>query len=252
MATFLISGAGSGIGRATAVRLAKEGHATVLVGRTKTKLETVRAELNSPERHQILTADIADRTSLATGLGELQLNSLAGVISNAGIGGENNYGDNDRWLEILNINLTGTYYLVNECLPFLRKDTSAYKHIIIVSSVLARLGIPRYSAYCASKAGLLGLMRSWAAEFARRKILVNAICPGWVETDMARDGIRALAEVTEKEYDTAYREQMAHVPLAKMSQPEEVASLVAYLISQEQTSFTGQVFDINNGAVMAP
>ena len=94
------------------------------------------------------------------------------------------------------------------------------------------------------------MMRFWAAQYARDKILVNAICPGWVETDMARQGIQAYADAVNKSYDQAFEEQMSMVPLQKMSQPEEVANLVCFLLSEEQTSFTGQTFDINNGALM--
>ncbi len=191
-----------------------------------------------------------DNSAISKGLKAAGITQLAGVVANAGIGGENIYGSRDRWDEIISINLTGTYLLLNECLPYLKKQPERFKHIVIISSILARLGIPNYSAYCASKAGLLGLMRSWAAQYARDKILVNAICPGWVETDMARQGIQAYADAVNKSYDQALQEQMSMVPLQKMSQPGEVASLVCFLLSEEQSSFTGQTFDINNGALM--
>lgn len=250
MQTFLVSGAGSGIGRAIANKLASEDQKVILLGRTDAKLKQTKEKLQNPARHQVIVADVCDKNAIGKGLRACGLTHLDGVVANAGIGGENIYGPTDRWDKIISINLTGTYLLLNECLPYLKKQPQGFKHIVIISSILARLGIPNYSAYCASKAGLLGLMRSWAAQYARDKILVNAICPGWVETDMAKQGIQAYADTVNKSYDQALQEQMSMVPLQKMSQPEEVANLVYFLLGEDQTSFTGQTLDINNGALM--
>ena len=117
--------------------------------------------------------------------------------------------------------------------------------------MLARLGVPKYSAYCASKAGLLGLIRSWAAEFAVERILVNAICPGWVDTEMAKEGLENIAKASGRSVEGVREAEMDRVPLGKMSSPSEVAALVQFLVSGSQTSITGQALDINGGAVMA-
>ena len=110
--------------------------------------------------------------------------------------------------------------------------------------------MPGYSAYCASKAGLLGLTRSLAAEYSGEKILVNALCPGWVNTDMAQEGIEGFADALKITKEQAYQEAMKQVPLGKMSEPEEIAQFIGYLLSEQQTSLTGQTIDINNGALM--
>ncbi|RMF65265.1 MAG: SDR family oxidoreductase [Calditrichaeota bacterium] len=246
----LISGAGSGIGRAAAARLAEEGYACLLLGRTKAKLEDTRAALPNPDAHRIVVADVRDKLAIQNGLRAEKLSGLHAVVANAGVGGPNVYGPDDRWDEVLATNLSGVYFLVNESLPYLRGEADGYRHVVVISSILARIGIPDYSAYCASKAGLLGLMRSWAVAFARDRILVNAICPGWVDTDMARQGIRTYAQAVNKSYEEAYKEQMSQVLLRKMSRPEEIANLIAFLLSDAQNSFTGQAFDINNGAFM--
>ncbi|MGB1033111.1 MAG: SDR family NAD(P)-dependent oxidoreductase, partial [Flavobacteriales bacterium] len=167
-----------------------------------------------------------------------------------GIGGENHYGTEDRWGEILNINLTGTYNSIQESLPYLKNSSEDSKHILMTSSCLARFGVPNYTAYCTSKAGLLGLTKSLAIELANDNILVNSICPGWVETEMAQAGIQQLAERQNEEYKTAYQEQMNYVPLGRMSDPEEIARFVAFLFSDAQRSITGQGLDINNGSFM--
>ena len=200
-----------------------------------------------PGGHSLLIADIRSKESLAEvfiQLGDVPVN---GLVANSGMGGENYWGDDDRWTDIINTNLTGTYNFVNTFLPALRKAGSE-KHILITSSVLARLGVANYSAYCASKAGLLGLMRSWAVQFAPENILVNAICPGWVDTDMSQEGLQGIADgigISKQEF---YEIAMQSVPLKRMSQPEEIAGLVAYLLSQR--SITGQTIDINCGSVM--
>lgn len=124
------------------------------------------------------------------------------------------------------------------------------RNIVIISSILARMGVPGYTAYCASKAGLLGMMRSLATSMAKHQIYVNAICPGWVETDMAKQGIQLLADHTKSDYKTAFDGQMAMVPTGKMSTPEEIGGLITYLLANKQSSFTGQCFDMNNGALM--
>lgn len=245
----LVSGAGSGIGRATAKALADAGHAILLLGRTDHTLQATLDQLEAPEKHVIITADIRDPETLRAGL-KAANPRLKGIIANAGVGGENHYGPDDRWHEIVNTNLTGTYQLVQEALPYFAAKEDGFRQIVIVSSILARLGVPGYSAYCASKAGLLGLMRSWAVELAADKILVNAICPGWVKTEMATLGLQTFADASGKTFDDIYQEQMSDVLLGKMSEPEEVAHLINFLLSSQQTSITGQTIDINNGALM--
>jgi NAD(P)-dependent dehydrogenase (short-subunit alcohol dehydrogenase family) len=245
--TYLISGAGSGIGMAMARKLAKQGYDCILLGRNLEKLQRVIAGLQ-PGRHQAFAADMRSIADLEKVAFLLEKEEIHGLVANAGVGGENYWGDGDRWNEIVGTNLSGTYNLVNSLLPNLRLAKSEYKHIIITSSVLARLGVANYSAYCASKAGLLGLMRSWAVQFAPENILVNAICPGWVNTSMAQEGLQGIADGLGMSKSEFYDIAMQSVPLRKMSEPEEIANLVAYLVEQE--SITGQAIDINCGSVM--
>jgi NAD(P)-dependent dehydrogenase (short-subunit alcohol dehydrogenase family) len=244
---YLITGAGTGIGRAIAVEIAKHKHTCFLMGRNEANLQETLSLLDNGN-HQVFCADIANDISLKNIVDKNRDLVLDGIIANAGVGGENYFGENDRWNEIINTNLTGTYLSVQHFLPSLRRSKNACKQIVITSSILARLGVANYAAYCASKAGLLGLMRSWAVQYASDNILVNAICPGWVNTSMAQDGLQGIADgigITKNEfYDIA----MQSVPLKKMSEPEEVATLVYYLLNQ--SSITGQSIDINGGAVM--
>lgn len=244
--TYIISGAGSGIGKAIAQKLAKEGNTCILLGRNEAKLKQTLTTLKG-SGHKMLVADIRSKASLTEAASAIGGTIIDGLIANSGIGGENYWGEADRWDDIIATNLTGTYNFVNTFLPHLL-NTGEEKQIVLTSSVLARLGVANYSAYCASKAGLLGLMRSWAVQLAPEKILVNAICPGWVDTEMSQDGLQGIADGIGITKDEFYDIAMQNVPLRRMSQPEEIADLVYYLI--QQRSITGQTIDINCGAIM--
>ncbi|MDZ4661557.1 MAG: SDR family oxidoreductase [Pseudomonadota bacterium] len=254
MKSFVISGAGSGIGRAMAIRLAHAFGARVfLLGRNRENLEETKNLLPPGLEHTVIACDTSDAKLLrekfrANGLLE---SNLMGVIANAGIGGVNIYGATDRWDEIIRTNLTGPYILAHECLAALKKSNVPYKHMIFVSSVLGKMGVPSYSAYCASKTGILGLTRVLALDWAKDNILVNAICPGWVNTKMAKEGLDFLGSAMNKPFEQIYKEQMELQPLAKWSEPEEIAALVEYLVSPVQRSITGQAIDINNGSMMS-
>jgi NAD(P)-dependent dehydrogenase (short-subunit alcohol dehydrogenase family) len=251
--TYVITGAGTGMGRATAQLLAENpDNQLLLIGRTRTTLEETWSTLTNKNQHSIADFDIRNSDAWKTATGAILSNdsNVCGIFANAGIGGENHYGDNDRWEEIISINLTGTYVTIMELLPFLRKSADTFKHIVITSSCLARFGVPNYSAYCTAKTGLLGLTRSMALQLATDHILVNALCPGWVETEMARASIQRLADRSQQPYEKAFNEQMGYVPLNRISQPEEIARMVAFLFSNQQTSITGQGIDINNGSYM--
>lgn len=244
---YLITGAGSGIGRAIAVTLAEQGHTCYLLGRDEHKLNTTLGLLKSGQ-HQVLAADVTSTTQMQALVDAHPDLVLDGIMANAGLGGENHFGEGDRWQAILDTNLTGTYFTVQYFLPALRRSPMPFKHIVITSSVLARLGVAHYTAYCASKAGLLGLMRSWAVQLAPEQILVNAICPGWVDTDMAQEGLQGIADGIGISKAAFYDIAMQSVPLRKMSEPEEIAGLVSFLLHQK--SMTGQAVDMNGGSVM--
>lgn len=241
------------MGRATAIRLSTHSDIRlILVGRTTSSLEETKALLSHSANHFALALDVRDSASwkkelTAIGAGDL---NISAVFANAGIGGENHYGENDRWSDILTTNLTGTYATIMEALPYLTKSKEEFKHIVITSSCLARFGVPNYTAYCTAKAGLLGLTKALAVELASQKILVNALCPGWVETDMAKAGIKLLADRVGQDYASEFAQQMSYVPLNRISQPNEIAAMVEFLMSGHQNSMTGQGIDINNGSYM--
>jgi NAD(P)-dependent dehydrogenase (short-subunit alcohol dehydrogenase family) len=251
--TIIITGAGSGIGRAAAQLLSQDSqYVLLLVGRRKEALHQTLALCANQGQHRLLDLDVRDGAAWKQALAQCQneMQNAYALFANAGVGGENHYGPQDRWEEIISTNLTGTYVSIMECMPYFLQRVHAHAHILITSSCLARFGVPRYPAYCAAKEGLLGLTKSLAVEHARSGLLINAICPGWVETEMAQAGIQKIADFAGTTYDTAYSEQMGYVPTGKMSQPTEIAAMVAFMFSGQQVSMTGQGIDINNGSFM--
>ena len=252
MKTIIITGAGTGIGRATAIQLAAQGYSLILVGRRKEALEDTLDLLPSEGMHLTISADVSNASEFREALESVrpEQRNIYAIFANAGIGGENAYGEADRWGEILNVNLTGTYNSIMETMPYLLKSPEPFKHILITSSCLARFGVPNYTAYCTSKAGLLGLTRALAVELASQQILVNAICPGWVDTKMARQGIQLLADRADSAFEDEFNAQMSYVPLGRMSSADDIAHFVDYMFSPNQRSITGQGLDINNGSWM--
>ena len=165
------------------------------------------------------------------------------LVANAGLGGPNDPGPGDRFADIVETNLGGTYRSVRSFQRHLAPGPDA-RHVVVVSSILARIAVPGYTGYSASKAGLLGLVRSFAAELAPENVQVNAICPGWVNTRMAWEGLDLMPGTREE----AYREAMREVPLGRMGEPEDVAGTVAWLVSPDARGVTGQAIDQNGGA----
>jgi NAD(P)-dependent dehydrogenase (short-subunit alcohol dehydrogenase family) len=229
----VVTGAGTGIGRAIARRLAAEGARLTLLARNEERLRDIA------EGATTRACDIRDPEQVVQAID----GPLDALVANAGIGGPNDPGAGDRWDDIVTTNLYGTYW----CARAAQSHLPDGGRIVVTSSILARIGVPGYTAYCASKAGLVGLVRSLAAELAPRQIQVNAICPGWVDTEMAWEGLDAMPGLTREE---AYAEAMREVPLRRMSQPEEIAGTVAWLLSDDARGVTGQAIDHNNGAFM--
>ena len=224
----VVTGAGTGIGAAIARRLRSEGATVTGMARN--------AERVRPNVDRAIACDIREQAQVEAAFGTLEP-PLHALVANAGVGGENRPGPDDRFEDIVRTNLLGTYWTIRAALAL------EVERIVVTSSILARIGVPHYTGYSASKAGLLGLVRSFAVELAPR-VQVNAIVPGWVATEMSWEGLDAMGPTRE----AAYEDAMRFVPMGRMSEPEEIAGTVAWLLSDEARMVTGQAIDHNGGA----
>ncbi|MGB3965510.1 MAG: SDR family NAD(P)-dependent oxidoreductase, partial [Planctomycetota bacterium] len=197
-----------------------------------------------------VAADVTDRAALARAVAKVAraFGGLDVVVANAGIGGPNGCAvpGPDRWHQIVRTNLDGVHFTALAALPHLR-DAGRF---VAISSVLGRFGVPGYTAYCASKHGVIGYCKALALELAPRRITVNAICPGWVDTDMATAGIAAMAANLHVDFATARAQAMAAVPLQRMLEPDEIGASVAWLCSDGAAGMTGQAISHCAGQVM--
>jgi NAD(P)-dependent dehydrogenase (short-subunit alcohol dehydrogenase family) len=239
----VVTGGGRGIGKAIAERLAAEGASLSLLAPNLEELEEVAARVGGDARFcDIRQRDGVDAAFAAAAAARGPVDAL---VANSGIGGPNADGPDDRFEEIVRTNLFGTYWCIRAALRHLAPGP-ATRHVVVIASILARISVPGYTAYSASKAGLLGLVRSFSAELAP-DVLVNAICPGWVDTAMAEQGIQALVEATGMTREAAIEEVLKPVPLGRMGRPEEIAGTVRWLLSPDAGFVTGQAIDVNGG-----
>lgn len=248
----LVTGASRGIGRAIAEAYLEEGAKVALCARSVPELESLADAWNQKSRRALaLECDVTSKTSVAHAIDELEKSwgKLHIVVNNAGISGRTPIAEDhtELWQRILDVNLTGSYHVTRAALELM---TSGGGRILNMSSVLGRFGVPGYAAYCTSKHGILGFTRALALELAPRGITVNALCPGWVETDMAETGIRDTAESLGISTDAFREEAIDGVPLRRFIEPSEVAKLALYLTSEEASAVTGQAYNICGGQVM--
>jgi NAD(P)-dependent dehydrogenase (short-subunit alcohol dehydrogenase family) len=247
----LVTGGGTGIGAGIARQLGAAGAAVAIVGRRKAPLAAVVRALQSQKVKAVaITGDVTDAAGIRRAVQRAQkaLGGLDVLVNNAGVGGGNAAAlpGPERWDEIVRTNLDGVFHTTRAALPHLADGG----RIVNISSVLGRFGVPGYTAYCASKHGVIGLTKALALELAPRRITVNAICPGWVDTDMATAGLQQMAAGLQVAFDEAKQRAMAAVPLGRLLQPDEIGSLVVWLCSAGAAGMTGQAISHCGGQVM--
>ena len=244
----VVTGAGTGIGQAIAERLARDGATLTLLARDAERLAAVAEPLGATAVACDIREPDAVDAAFAAAAGER--GPVHVLVANAGIGGPNDAGEGDRFADLVATNLVGTYHCLRAAQRHLAPADEP-RHLVVISSILARIAVPGYTGYSASKAGLLGLVRSLAAELAPADVPVNAICPGWVDTTMAWTGIDGMAAADGISRDEAYARAMSEVPLRRMSRPADIAGVVAWLLSPDARGVTGQAIDVNGGAFMS-
>jgi NAD(P)-dependent dehydrogenase (short-subunit alcohol dehydrogenase family) len=215
------------------------------------RLEAVAAEIRHAGADAVpLRMDVLDEQSIDAALGEFAASTptLDVLVNNAGVGGGQPVAGSDaaQWRRIVDTNLTGTYLVTRRALPMLTPGG----RVINMSSVLGRFGVAGYTAYCASKHAIIGFTRALALELAQGGITVNALCPGWVDTEMAAQGMQLGASATGTTFEEFRRMALNAVPIKRIIQPEEVAGLVTFLASPAASAITGQTYNICGGQTM--
>jgi ketoreductase len=249
--TIVVTGGSRGIGRAIALAFSEPGHVVAIAARTRAGLDaTAKAIRERGAEAVLLPMDVTDERAVEAGFAELNKVSrrIDVLANNAGIGGGQpiHKTDTASWRRILDTNVWGTFLVTRQISPLMADGG----RIINVSSVLGRFGVPGYTAYCASKHAVIGFTRALALELAGRGITVNAICPGWVDTDMAARGMQAGAEAMGISFEAFRERALGAVPIKRIIQPEEVAHLVKFLASPQASAITGQTYNICGGQVM--
>jgi NAD(P)-dependent dehydrogenase (short-subunit alcohol dehydrogenase family) len=247
-----VTGGGRGIGRAIALAFAEPGATIGIAGRSAGQLaETAREIRTRGAESIVLTMDVTDANAVSVGFAELtaRTDRVDVLINNAGIGGGQPVlgSDESAWRRIIDTNVVGTYLVTRAALP--RMDDGG--RIVNMTSVLGRFGVPGYTAYCASKHAVIGFTRALALELAPRAITVNAVCPGWVDTDMAVEGMTLGAQARGTTYEDFRRRALKAVPIKRIIQPDEVARVVRFLAAPESSAITGQTYNICGGQVMS-
>jgi 3-hydroxybutyrate dehydrogenase len=246
----LVTGAGRGIGAAIAARLIEAGARVTLLGRNADVLNALAQKLGA--QAQIATADVSvavqmqeavKRAAETFGAVDVLVNN-AGQAKSAPL----HKADDALWSSMIAVNLTGTYNGIRAVLPSMLERN--FGRIINVASTAGLLGYPYVTAYCAAKHGVVGLTRALALEVASRNITVNAVCPGYTDTDIVRDTISNITAKTGRSEQEALEVLVARNPQRRLIQPEEVANTVLWLCLPGSESITGQSIAVAGGEAM--
>jgi len=241
----LITGGGRGIGRAIAMLFAQHGARVAVAARTREQVDSVAQEIGSSAR--ALVCDVSSPESVTQMFADIRPDIL---VNNAGIAESAPFVNtsDELWQRHLAINLSGTFYCTRAALPAMLEQR--WGRIINIASIAAKAGAPYIAAYAASKHGVLGLTRSVALEVASSGVTVNAICPGYVDTEMVERGVERITARTGRSAEEALDALKRMSPQNRLVTPEEVASLAWLLASEDGRGINGQGINIDGGTVL--
>lgn len=249
-----VTGGGRGIGRAISLALAGEGARVAVAARTAEQVESVAREICEAGGEALpLVCDVTDGRSVADAVAATveRWHALHVLVNNAGAAEATRLleCDEETWLRTIDVNLNGTFRCTRAALPHMLAAGSG--RIINIASAGARIPIPSAPAYTASKHAVLGFTRSLAAEFGAKGITANAICPGWVETDMADAAITRMMAKSGRTREQARQTLEAVSPQRRLFQPEEIAAVAVLLASDDGRGINGQAINVCGGTVMS-
>jgi NAD(P)-dependent dehydrogenase (short-subunit alcohol dehydrogenase family) len=251
----LITGGGRGIGRAIALAFAREGASIAVAARTSQQVEDVATEVSTVFGVQALpfVLDVGDASAVQRVFGEVVQKFDRGpdiLVNNAGIAESAalHKTDDALWLRHLTVNLNGTFYCMRAAVPEMIQR--GWGRVINIASIAGKTGAPYIAAYSASKHGVLGLTRSVALEVASKAVTVNAICPGYVDTEMTSRGIENITAKTGKSADDALAALKRMSPQNRLVTAEEVAALALLLASEDGRGINGQAINVDGGTVL--
>jgi NAD(P)-dependent dehydrogenase (short-subunit alcohol dehydrogenase family) len=248
----VVTGAGRGIGAAIARALASQGAQVSLLGRNRESLDKIATELNGSTETCVAVADVTDGSALqaAFALARERFGPVTILVNNAGQARSAplHAGDDSLWDEMLAVNLGGVYRCIRCALPDMLQTGRG--RIINIASIAGLTGYAYVTAYCAAKHGVIGLTRALAMELARKNITVNAVCPGYSDTDMVRDAVANIQAKTGRDEAAARAALTSRNPQGRLIAPEEVAQTVLWLCSSSSGSITGQSIAVAGGELM--
>lgn len=249
----LVTGGSRGIGLAIAHKLVGLGARITLMGRDAEALQSALRQLNSGDSAGFVVGDIAEREQVQQAFA--QAGQHAGpvdiLINNAGQAQSQRFDrvDEAHWNQMIAVNLGGTFHCMQAALPGMQQ--AGWGRIVNVASTAALVGYPYVSAYCAAKHGVLGLTRAVALEVAGKGVTVNAVCPGYTETDIVHEAVANITQKTGLTAEQARARLAERNPQGRLIQPEEVAAAVAWLCDPASASINGQAIPVDGGEVMA-
>lgn len=249
----LITGAGTGIGRAAALALSGAGYRVGLAGRRSEPLGATHAEIAARGGDSAIYPgfDVADPEGATQGVRRVLKDGDVDVLVNcAGAAPSASFETTtlELWTATLAVNLTGAMQVTQALMGSLRRAQAG--RIINVASTAGLIGYPYVSAYCAAKHGLVGLTRALALELAQTRITVNAVCPGFTETDLIEDALRTITARTGRSPEDARAALVRSNPQGRLVQPGEVADAIVWLASKGASAITGQAIPVAGGEVM--
>jgi NAD(P)-dependent dehydrogenase (short-subunit alcohol dehydrogenase family) len=247
----VVTGGGSGIGAATAATLLRAGARVTLMGRDAARLDVQRASLGGAENVACASVDVTDEAAVhaafaqaVAGFGTVDI-----LVNNAGQAQAAPFAQTDLalWRRMLDVNLTGAFLCTRAVLPAML----AQKHgrVVNVASTAGQVGYPYVAAYCASKHGVIGMTRALALEVATQGVTINAVCPGYTETELLQASIDQITRKTSRSEEEARSILVRHNPQQRFVTPDEVANAVLWLCAPGSSAITGQSISVSGGEI---